>query len=704
MNTDNIDAQRAWQIVCQTNTNLFLTGKAGTGKTTFLRRLKAEAPKRMVVLAPTGIAAINAGGSTIHSFFQLAFGPYIPGTHYTAEGFKLTKRKINLIRSLDLIVIDEVSMVRADLLDHVDAVLRRYRASGEPFGGVQMLLIGDLQQLSPVAKDEEWGLLSKYYDTPYFFSSNALKRTYYATIELRHVYRQTDRAFIDLLNRVRNGQADTQTLTQLNSRYIPGFTPDPKAGYVRLVTHNHQARTINEQQMALLPHPTVTYRAVISKDFPESTYPTDETLRLKQGAQVMFVKNDTEHRYFNGMMGEVVNLDEESVTVRPHQGGDDIVVTAVEWTNTKYDLNETTREITETVVGTFRQIPLRTAWSITIHKSQGLTFTHAIIDATAAFAHGQTYVALSRCTTLEGMVLSSPVPRDAIICDNTVTDYTERCTAESPTAESIAAMERNYFLHTCCQLFAFTDIRQLLMALSRQVEEHLYRALPIATESLRQTLMLFRTEVDEVAARFAAQLTRLVSQAPDYTDDATLQGRIHSACLYFKPKMLTLRAYVAALSLPTDNVAVRKRIDSIIADLAGAIGDKAHLLTHVADKGFQLNDFLAERGRIAAGLPKEESKRRKGSSTAKGDATDSPTPPPSGKAKALTNALLAWRKERADALGLIPYQVLTRKALANIVSERPTTPQALLTIKFVGPKTVEAYGRDILDIVRRAGQ
>ena len=210
-----------------------------------------------------------------------------------------------------------------------------------------------------------------------------------------------------------------------------------------MVTHNYQARTINEQQMALLPHPTVTYKATISKDFPESTYPTDETLRLKKGAQVMFVKNDADHRYYNGMMGDVVDLDDDSVTVRPHQGGDDIVVTPDEWTNSKYELNETTREITETIAGTFRQIPLRTAWSITIHKSQGLTFAHAIIDAASAFAHGQTYVALSRCTTLEGMVLSSPVPRDAIICDNTVTDYTERCAADSPTTESIRAMERN---------------------------------------------------------------------------------------------------------------------------------------------------------------------------------------------------------------------------------------------------------------------
>lgn len=711
MNIENNDAKRAWQIVCHTNVNLFLTGKAGTGKTTFLRRLKDEAPKRMVVLAPTGIAAINAGGSTIHSFFQLAFGPYIPGTHYSKESFKLTKRKINMIRSLDLIVIDEVSMVRADLLDHVDAVLRRCRASGEPFGGVQMLLIGDLQQLSPVAKDEEWALLSKYYDSPYFFSSNALKRTYYATIELTHIYRQTDPAFIDLLNRVRNGQADAHTLTQLNSRYIPNFTPDPKDGYIRLVTHNYQARTINEQQMALLPHPTVTYKATISKDFPESTYPTDETLRLKKGAQVMFVKNDTDHRYYNGMMGDVVDLDDDSVTVRPHQGGDDIVVTPDEWTNSKYELNETTREITETIAGTFRQIPLRTAWSITIHKSQGLTFAHAIIDAASAFAHGQTYVALSRCTTLEGMVLSSPVPRDAIICDNTVTDYTERCAADSPTTESIRAMERNYFLLTCQQLFAFAEIRQLLEALSRQVEEHLYRALPIAAASLREELARFRTEVDEVAGRFAAQLARLTNQTEQYAEDATLQDRIHSACLYFKPKMLTLHAYVAGLSLPTDNVAVSKHIDSITTDLKTAIQAKAHLLAYVAGKGYHLASFLAERGRIAAGIPKEDTKGGKGkgkgkapSATTESAATETAAHETAadGRGKTLLNALLKWRQAKAEALGIVPYMVVTRKALTNIVRERPTTPKALLAVAYVGPKTVEAYGKDILAIVQRA--
>lgn len=713
---DNPEFQDVWKLISYTDRSVFMTGKAGTGKSTFLRYIVENTRKKTVVLAPTGIAAVNASGVTLHSFFHIPLKPLLPDDpelqmRNLRQRLRHSTDQQKLIRELELIVIDEVSMVRADLLDHVDAVLRRCRASGEPFGGVQMLLIGDLQQLSPVAKDEEWALLSKYYDSPYFFSSNALKRTYYATIELTHIYRQTDPAFIDLLNRVRNGQADAHTLTQLNSRYIPNFTPDPKDGYIRLVTHNYQARTINEQQMALLPHPTVTYKATISKDFPESTYPTDETLRLKKGAQVMFVKNDADHRYYNGMMGDVVDLDDDSVTVRPHQGGDDIVVTPDEWTNSKYELNETTREITETIAGTFRQIPLRTAWSITIHKSQGLTFAHAIIDAASAFAHGQTYVALSRCTTLEGMVLSSPVPRDAIICDNTVTDYTERCAADSPTTESIRAMERNYFLLTCQQLFAFAEIRQLLEALSRQVEEHLYRALPIAAASLREELARFRTEVDEVAGRFAAQLARLTNQTEQYAEDATLQDRIHSACLYFKPKMLTLHAYVAGLSLPTDNVAVSKHIDSITTDLKTAIQAKAHLLAYVAGKGYHLASFLAERGRIAAGIPKEDTKGGKGkgkgkapSATTESAATETAAHETAadGRGKTLLNALLKWRQAKAEALGIVPYMVVTRKALTNIVRERPTTPKALLAVAYVGPKTVEAYGKDILAIVQRA--
>ncbi len=391
----NSELALAWQFIENTGTHLFLTGKAGTGKTTFLRKLKRESPKRMVVIAPTGIAAINAGGVTIHSFFQIPFAPYVPESSFSTNGqatyrFRFGKEKINIIRSMDLLVIDEISMVRADLLDAVDEMLRRYRDRHKPFGGVQLLMIGDLQQLAPVVKDEEWQMLKKYYDTPYFFSSRALKQTEYCTIELKTVYRQSDRAFLDLLNRIRENHCDPQVLEALNRRYLPDFQPRKEEGYIRLVTHNYQAQRINNYELEQLPGRSYAFRATIDGKFPEYSYPTDELLELKKGAQVMFVKNDSsgEHRYYNGMIGEVTDLSADSIEVRAKDSTATFLLQEEEWANAKYVLDEESKEIVEDIEGTFRQFPLKLAWAITIHKSQGLTFERAIIDASSSFAHG----------------------------------------------------------------------------------------------------------------------------------------------------------------------------------------------------------------------------------------------------------------------------------------------------------------------------
>mgnify|MGYP002969971715 FL=1 len=406
----NEESILAWNIIEKTNANLFLTGKAGTGKTTFLKRLKELSPKRMIVLAPTGIAAINAGGMTIHSFFQLPFSPYVPGTTFGCgeqKRYQFSKLKRNIIRSIDLLVIDEISMVRSDLLDAVDSVLRQYRKRHDlPFGGVQLLMIGDLQQLAPVVTPQEEHLLGQHYDTPFFFSSNALKQVGYLTIELKKVYRQQDEQFISLLNQIRENKASEATLQALNQRYIPNFVPPKEGNYIRLTTHNAPAQYINEQQLAALPAQSFSFTADIEGDFPETSYPADFKLTLKPGAQVMFIKNDPQHRFYNGMIGEVIGVrtdeDGSKITVRSKDSGEEFDLEKMEWTNAKYTLNEKTKEIEETVEGKFMQYPLRLAWAITIHKSQGLTFEHAIIDASHSFTHGQTYVALSRCKTLEG--------------------------------------------------------------------------------------------------------------------------------------------------------------------------------------------------------------------------------------------------------------------------------------------------------------
>ncbi len=422
----NEESLKAWDIIEKTSANLFLTGKAGTGKTTFLKELKRRSPKRMVVLAPTGIAAINAGGVTIHSFFQLPLSPYLPGTTFAGgekKRFQFSKVKRNIIRTMDLLVIDEISMVRSDLLDAIDSVMRRYRKHDLPFGGVQLLMIGDLQQLAPVVTEHEESMLRQYYDTPFFFSSKALQQASYLTIELQTVYRQQDERFVALLNQIRENKASDETLAALNQRYIPDFQPPKGGDYIRLTTHNIPAQHINEQELGNLPSQVYSFTAEVEGNFPETSYPADFKLLLKKGAQIMFIKNDADHRFYNGMIGEVTAIDNQEIRVMGKDNGEEFILEKAEWSNSKYTLNEQTQEIEETVEGTFRHYPVRLAWAITIHKSQGLTFEHAIIDASRSFTHGQTYVALSRCKSLEGMVLSSPLSRSAIISDSVQQSY-----------------------------------------------------------------------------------------------------------------------------------------------------------------------------------------------------------------------------------------------------------------------------------------
>ncbi len=459
----NMELRTAWEFVEKTGKSVFLTGKAGTGKTTFLRDVVAKSRKRAVVVAPTGIAAINAGGATMHSFFQLPLHPWIPGMKFESK-FAFSKEKRSIIKTLDLLIIDEISMVRADLLDAVDSALRRFRNRSKPFGGVQLLMIGDLQQLAPVLTDEDTQFLSQYYPTPYFFSSQALSLIDYVTIELKEVYRQQDEDFISILNSIRCGRPTAEAIAVLNKRYRPDFSPSPDEGCIRLTTHNRTADSYNEQQLACIDEPVHTFEASIEGNFPEFSYPTDARLELKVGAQVMFVRNDpsAEKRYFNGKIGIVTDFYEEFIIVRCPGDDEPIAVEPIEWENCKYVINEQTQEIDTEVQGVFRQHPLRLAWAITIHKSQGLTFDKAIIDAASAFASGQVYVALSRCRTLEGLVLASPLRQDAVITDLRVEDYIEG--QEGATRESVARLEdikQEYHKDLLGQLFDFNELASL---------------------------------------------------------------------------------------------------------------------------------------------------------------------------------------------------------------------------------------------------
>lgn len=410
-------------IVEKTDMSLFLTGKAGTGKTTFLREVVRYTKKKCIVLAPTGIAAVNAGAMTIHSFFQFGLGPFVQGVIEPKSDFRINKSKLELIRHLQLLIIDEVSMVRADLMDHIDVELRRIRRNSKPFGGVQLLMIGDLQQLPPIAHGGEDELLRQYYKTLYFFSSAALKSMKYSCIELKNVYRQTDRHFIDILNHARNCTLTSQDISDLNARYIPGFSPKPEDGYIRLMTHNRQVDYVNETELEKLDSKPYTFVAAVTGTFPEESYPTANSLTLKKGAQVMFIKNDPERRFINGTLGEVKSIEKNSIAVRLAESGTVIDVEPMEWQNIRYQFDEESKEISSKQIGRFKQYPLKAAWAITVHKSQGLTFDKAIIDVHAAFSPGQAYVALSRCRTLDGLVLSSPVSASVFMRANAVDAY-----------------------------------------------------------------------------------------------------------------------------------------------------------------------------------------------------------------------------------------------------------------------------------------
>ena len=457
----------AHQLITQTGQHLFLTGKAGTGKTTFLRKLTASANKNIVVAAPTGVAAINAGGVTLHSLFQLPFAPFIPDSS-NIEAIKLNKAKREVLKNLHLLVIDEISMVRADTLDAIDYRLRKIRHDNTPFGGVQLLMIGDLYQLSPVPPNsgDDRALLKQSYPSNYFYHSHALAQTTWHYLELTKVYRQSDKVFIDILNKIRSNNVDSKLLDQINARYIPDFTPPDKQFFIRLTTHNKSAENINQPQMAQLKTPEHYFTAKVLGDYPEKSYPVEHTLCLKVGAQVMFTRNDVgdSQAFFNGKTGIITHITDKNVIVQCPQDTSPISVEAVTWENIEYEVDEKTNEIKENIKGSFTQIPLRLAWAITIHKSQGLTFDNLIVDAEKSFSHGQVYVALSRCTSLSGLVLQKPLPRQAIKVNSEVADFLSN--QKELDAQAVQAAKQDYEKKLLLELFTFQKINTELQTLT----------------------------------------------------------------------------------------------------------------------------------------------------------------------------------------------------------------------------------------------
>ena len=616
----NKELKTAWEFIEKTGKSVFLTGKAGTGKTTFLRKVVDESRKRVVVVAPTGIAAINAGGVTIHSFFQLPLHPFIPGVKIESK-FAFSKEKRSIIKTMDILIIDEISMVRSDLLDAVDSVLRRFRNKNKPFGGVQLLMIGDLQQLTPVVTEEEAQLLSAYYSTPYFFGSRALSHVDYLTIELKEVYRQQDENFISILNAVRSGRPGHDVIKALNSRYEPDFVASSDEGYIRLTTHNNIADNYNDLQLSLIEEPVHSFDAEVSGNFPEYSYPTEAHLELKAGAQVMFVKNDpsNEKRYYNGRIGVVTDFFEDYILVQCPGDEEKIAVEPLEWENSRYVINEQTQEMETEVQGVFRQYPLRLAWAITIHKSQGLTFDKAIIDAASSFASGQVYVALSRCRTLEGMVLATPLRSDAVITDLRVEDYIQGQQAAAYRSLSrLDSIKEEYYKELLSELFDFKELYSLQRRMLNVCKDFPSGTVVGLAQKHNDILNVLNEKVMPIGTKW--QL--LIGQKP-YDEISSLEFaiRIKNGCNYFLEHIDA--AYGEFLEKTSDikaeNKELLKRYSNIWNDLDFELKVIRNLLKSMSVVPFTTDSYLRERQLAvydAAGIVPKELKTSKKSGKA----------------------------------------------------------------------------------------
>jgi hypothetical protein len=689
----NAQLELAYNFVQFTGRNIFLTGKAGTGKTTFLKSLKENSPKRMIVVAPTGVAAINAGGVTIHSFFQLSFAPQIGVENEQMSQMRFNREKINIIRSLDLLVIDEISMVRADILDAIDRVLRRFKNGRKPFGGAQVLMIGDLQQLAPVIKTEEWNLLKREYETVYFFSSKVLRETSFVSIELNHVFRQQDDKFIAILNKVRDNKLDQQAVTTLNQRFNPGFQPDDVEGYITLCTHNVQADRINESKLRAIPSKANMFKAEIEGKFPDYSYPTDPELKLKIGAQVMFVKNDPspEKLFYNGKIGMITNIEDDTVYVRCPDEDDEIAVTPLLWDNVKYSIDDNTAEIKEEVEGTFKQIPLKLAWAITIHKSQGLTFERAIIDAEASFAHGQVYVALSRCKTLEGLVLSTPISNRSIINDNTVSGFIQQVEKNQPGEKELSDAKLAYQNELLTELFRFNLISYLVNSLNKLMFENSSSVPEILTEHLKKMQSAVSAELFEVADKFQNQINQLLAVQPDIEKNTKLLERVSKAAGYFEEKVKTIIVDgLAKADLEVDNRALRKQINNTTSRLLEEAETKLAGY-EICKSGFDVKKLLDAQAKALIDNNQPSMKKRKVKEVLDPDNIPHPQ---------LYALLRSWRYEKASELGVPVYMVFSQKALIELVNYLPTDSRSLQLINGMGAKKIEQFGADIRQMIQ----
>lgn len=680
--------QLAHDFALKTNRTLFITGKAGTGKTTFLRQLKSESAKQIAVVAPTGVAAINAGGSTMHSFFQLPFAPFIPtpeGRKELIAKLKMFGQKRSVLRELELLVIDEISMVRADMLDAVDTVLRhvRYRPS-EPFGGVQVIFIGDMFQLSPVAKQEEWQILSQFYKSIYFFDSQVLQQLPLLHIEFDTIFRQSNATFIELLNEVRNSTLSEKGLKLLQSRYNPTFIPPVEDTYITLTTHNYKADAINSDELAKIKSPTRKYEAIIRGDFPERNFPVEKTLELKEGAKVMFMKNDTEtpRRFYNGKIGVVTALEDNHISVKCAEDEEPIDLFPMIWENISYTVNKTTTQLEGKIDGSFTQFPLRLAWAITIHKSQGLTFDKVFIDAGSAFAAGQVYVALSRCRTLEGLVLKSKIDNNCLLNDSEISDFSKKNQKPTELSLQLDTSQKQYKKQLLMNLYNFFPVRQMandLLADTEKVSESFNdETFPFLQSIKEKTIQL-----SNVADKFQLQLTKIMA----FNESKKLSERLLASSIYFSKELELLLQIILTSPATSDNRTNALKYENDLTAIYTLLAQKKYLINGL-NSDFSIETYFELRKNFTLATPSIKTY-----ATVHSNRIISKHPD-------LLHALTQTRNNIAEQHNIPVYIVARTKSLVEMADYLPMTRKELEKIHGFGKKTAERYGDVFLEEIK----
>ena len=680
----------AFRFVTETQENIFLTGKAGTGKTTFLKYLQQNCSKNIIVAAPTGVAAINAGGVTLHSLFQLPFHPFLPTENNRMEllkNIRYNKQRVNLLRKMELLVIDEISMVRCDTLDAIDSILKSVRRNyTTPFGGVQVLFIGDLYQLPPVAKNDEWNILKEYYPSVFFFDSKAVNEEPPLLIELNKIYRQKEESFVELLNKVRNNQLNQEDYEKLNNRFTPGFQPSSEEKYITLTSHNNQADGINQVKLLKLNTPSYTFHAKIEGDFPENIYPAEADLLLKEGTQVMFIKNDVvSKKYYNGKIGVVKTLEKDKIIITCD--GEEIEVKKETWENTRYTLNRTDEKLEQELLGRFEQYPLRLAWAITIHKSQGLTFEKVLIDAASSFSSGQVYVALSRCTSFDGIVLLSKIPSSAIYSNEHVVTAQSALLPKGSLAERFAGARQLFTIQLLSEAFVMDEIITAADLLQVRVEKQTDKLNEGAMEWLQQFMDQLKKE-KTVADKFIMVAYELMKGEPIIENNSALQKRIQDAAGYFLPVMLGLKEQVQQHPFITEHKETAVSVDEALQELMHVFV-KSNWYLHYCKQTFTVAGYLQHKLNLA--VP-----RIIITSYAASKKQAAPSNIPNQE---LYYTLKNWRDKICEDQNMPIYLLANSNSLTEISTYLPLSKNHLMQLSGFGKAKAEKYGDEILDMV-----